>query len=101
MTLEQLLKLMDKPLLERPRVCADSRKLRQGDIFVAIKGTRMDGHDFIGQAAVSGARYIVSQKPVTVASAEVIQVDDTAQALGLLSPAFYHYPNSKIVNLAA
>lgn len=100
MTLEQLLKLMDKPLLERPRVCADSRKLRQGDIFVAIKGTKTDGHDFIGQAAVSGARYIVAQKPVAVASAEVIQVEDTAEALGLLSQAYFDQPNSKLVNLA-
>ncbi|MGA2915057.1 MAG: UDP-N-acetylmuramoyl-L-alanyl-D-glutamate--2,6-diaminopimelate ligase [Sedimentisphaerales bacterium] len=100
MTLEQLLKLMDKPLLERPRVCADSRKLRQGDIFVAIKGSKVDGHDFIGQAAVSGARYIITQKPVTVASAEVIQVEDTAEALGLLSQAYFDQPNSKLVNLA-
>ncbi len=100
MTLEQLLKLMDRPLLERPRVCADSRKLRQGDIFVAVKGTRMDGHDFIGQAVVTGARYVVSQKPVTVASAEVIQVDDTAEALGLLSQAYFDQPNSRLVNLA-
>jgi UDP-N-acetylmuramoyl-L-alanyl-D-glutamate--2,6-diaminopimelate ligase len=100
MTLEQLLKLMDKPLLERPRVCADSRKLRQGDIFVAIKGTKVDGHDFVGQAAVTGARYIVTQKPAAVASAEVIQVEDTAEALGLLSQAYFDQPNSKLINLA-
>jgi UDP-N-acetylmuramoyl-L-alanyl-D-glutamate--2,6-diaminopimelate ligase len=100
MTLEQLLKLMDRPLFERPRVCADSRRLRQGDIFVAVKGTRMDGHDFIGQAVVTGARYVVSQKPVTVASAEVIQTDDTAEALGLLSQAYFDQPNSRLVNLA-
>ena len=100
MTLEQLLKLMDKPLLERPRVCADSRKLRQGDIFVAIKGSKVDGHDFIGQAAVTGARYIVTQKPATVASAEVILTEDTAEALGLLSQAYFDQPNSRLVNLA-
>jgi UDP-N-acetylmuramoyl-L-alanyl-D-glutamate--2,6-diaminopimelate ligase len=100
MTLEQLLKLVEnKPLVWRPRVSADSRNLHQGDIFVAIKGTRVDGHNFIGQAAVSGARYIVTQQPVQVASAEVIQTDDTAKALGLLSQAYYNYPNSKLVNL--
>lgn len=101
MTLEQLLKLMEqKPLEQRPRVCSDSRRLWQGDIFVAVKGTRMDGHDFIGQAVASGARYVVSQKPVTVASAEVIQTDDTAEALGLLSQAYFNQPNSKLINLA-
>ena len=101
MTLEQLLKLVEnKPLVWRPRVCADSRNIRQGDIFVAVKGSRSDGHNFIGQAAVSGARYIVTQEPTQVASAEVIQTDDTTKALGLLSQAYYNYPNSRLVNLA-
>jgi UDP-N-acetylmuramoyl-L-alanyl-D-glutamate--2,6-diaminopimelate ligase len=101
MTLEQLLKLVEnKPLVWRPKVCADSRNIRQGDIFVAVKGTRIDGHNFIGLAAVSGARYIVTQEPTQVASAEVIQTDDTTKALGLLSQAYYNYPNSKLVNLA-
>ncbi len=100
MTLEQLLKLMKKPPAQRPRVCADSRNLHPGGIFVAIKGTRTDGHDFIGQAVMKGAKYIVLQKPVTVVSAEVIQTDDTAQALGLLSQAYFDHPNSKLINLA-
>jgi len=101
MTLEQLLKLVEKkPLVWRPRVCSDSRNIRQGDIFVAVKGSKMDGHNFIGLAAVSGARYIVTQQPAQVASAEVIQTDDTTKALGLLSQAYYNYPNSKLVNLA-
>jgi len=101
MTLEQLVKLVEnKPLVWRPKVCADSRNLRQGDIFVAVKGSRIDGHNFIGQAAVSGARYIVTQQPTQVASAEVILTDDTTKALGILSQAYYNYPNSKLVNLA-
>jgi len=101
MTLEQLLKLIEnKPLVWRPRVCSDSRNIRQGDIFVAVKGTHMDGHNFIGQASVSGARYIVTQEPAQVASAEVIQTEDTTKALGMLSQAYYNYPNSKLVNLA-
>jgi UDP-N-acetylmuramoyl-L-alanyl-D-glutamate--2,6-diaminopimelate ligase len=101
MTLEQLVKLVEtKPLVWRPKVCSDSRNIRQGDIFVAVKGTRIDGHNFIGQAAVSGARYIVTQQPTQVASAEVIQTEDTTKALGLLSQAYYNYPNSKLVNLA-
>lgn len=101
MNLEQLLKIVEKkPLVWRPKVCSDSRNIRQGDIFVAVKGSKMDGHNFIGQAAVSGARYIVTQQPVQVASAEVIVTDDTTKALGLLSQAYHNYPNSKLVNLA-
>ncbi|MDD5134893.1 MAG: UDP-N-acetylmuramoyl-L-alanyl-D-glutamate--2,6-diaminopimelate ligase [Phycisphaerae bacterium] len=101
MTLEQLLKLVEsKPLEQRPKVSCDSRKIRQGDIFVAIKGTKMDGHDFIGQAVVSGARYVVTDKATQVASAEVIETPDTAAALGLLAQAGYGYPNKKLINLA-
>ena len=101
MTLEQLIKLVESgPAEYRPRVSCDSRKLRQGDIFVAIKGTKMDGRDFIGQAVVSGARYVVTDKPTKVASAEVIETPDTAAALGLLAQAAYDYPNKKLANLA-
>jgi UDP-N-acetylmuramoyl-L-alanyl-D-glutamate--2,6-diaminopimelate ligase len=101
MTLEQLIKLVEsRPTEFRPHVSCDSRKLRQGDIFVAIKGTKMDGHDFIGQAVVSGARYVVTDKPTKVASAEVIEVADPAFALGVLAQAAYDYPNKKLTNLA-
>jgi UDP-N-acetylmuramoyl-L-alanyl-D-glutamate--2,6-diaminopimelate ligase len=101
MTLEQLLKLVEsKPLEQRPKASCDSRKICQGDIFVAIKGTKMDGHDFIGQAVVSGARYVVTDKPTKVASAEVIETPDTAAALGLLAQAGYDYPNKKLTSLA-
>jgi UDP-N-acetylmuramoyl-L-alanyl-D-glutamate--2,6-diaminopimelate ligase len=101
MTLEQLIKLVEsKPIEYRPHVSCDSRRLRQGDIFVAIKGTKADGWDFIGQAVVSGARYVVTDKPTKVASAEVIKVEDPAFALGVLAQAAYDYPNKKLTNLA-
>ena len=101
MTLEHLIKLVESKQTEyRPRVSCDSRKLRQGDIFVAIKGTKVDGRDFIGQAVVSGARYVVTDRPTKVASAEVIEVPDPAFALGVLAQAAYDYPSNKLTNLA-
>lgn len=101
MTLEQLIKLVEsRPMDFRPHVSCDSRKLRQGDIFVAIKGTKADGRDFIGQAVVSGARYVVTDRPTKVASAEVIETPDPASALGILAQAAYDYPNQKLTNLA-
>ena len=45
-----------------PNICVDSRTIRNGDIFVAVKGTACDGHDFIHQALANGAKYIVCQK---------------------------------------
>ncbi|MBN1788346.1 MAG: UDP-N-acetylmuramoyl-L-alanyl-D-glutamate--2,6-diaminopimelate ligase [Sedimentisphaerales bacterium] len=99
MTLEQLLKLMEKPPAQRPRVSADSRNIHPGSIFVAIKGTQVDGHDFIDRAVKKGAKYIVSQKPVT-SSAQVILTIDTTHTFGQLCQAYFDNPNDKLTNLA-
>ena len=49
MTFTQLLALVQSKGL---RVCADSRKLQPGDVFVAVCGTQVDGHDYIDKAFV-------------------------------------------------
>ena len=46
-------------------VSIDSRSIKQGDLFVAIKGENFDGHDFIGQALEKGAVGIVSEKSLS------------------------------------
>ncbi len=44
------------------RVCSDSRKVEGGDLFVALRGERFDGHDFIGEAFEKGAVCAISEK---------------------------------------
>ena len=44
----------------------DSRKVEKGDIFVAIKGHTVDGHDFIDVAIKNGASKIVCEKKITL-----------------------------------
>ncbi|MGB0560260.1 MAG: UDP-N-acetylmuramoyl-tripeptide--D-alanyl-D-alanine ligase [Spirulinaceae cyanobacterium] len=59
-------------------VTTDSRELQQGDIFVALKGDRFDGHDFLTQvAAVGAAGAVISDPPPTEIDLPVIQVPDT------------------------
>ena len=83
------------------RVCNDSRQVRPGDVFVAVRGAHLDGHAFVEQAVRQGAHYIVAQEPVPVPdSAELIVVQDTSEALGQLAQASYGYPNSRLTNLA-
>jgi UDP-N-acetylmuramoyl-L-alanyl-D-glutamate--2,6-diaminopimelate ligase len=86
-------------------VCVDSRRVKTGDIFVAVRGSTCDGHDFIDQAIANGAEYIVCQKqavPVCAADTQcrIITVDDSAQAAAMLAQAGRGYPASQLTNLA-
>ncbi len=69
------------------RICCDSRRVQPGDIFVAVKGVEVDGHDYIAQAAARGAGVIVSEQPVDGGDALVIKVADSAAVLGELAQA--------------
>jgi len=86
-------------------ICVDSRAIVNGDIFVAVKGTVYDGHDFIDQAIDNGAEYIVSQKDKSsiehrASSIETIIVDDSTEAAALLAQARWGNPASRLTNLA-
>jgi len=64
-------------------VSIDTRSIRRKDIFVAIKGTKFDGHAFIRAAIRQGAiAIVVSKQVVCPKHIAVISVDDTTKALG-------------------
>jgi UDP-N-acetylmuramoyl-L-alanyl-D-glutamate--2,6-diaminopimelate ligase len=87
-----------------PGLCIDSRLVRPGDCFIAIPGTKFDGHDFIPQALAAGAKYIVYQSglfsPQAGLGGVFIDVPDTVSAAALLAQARYGNPASKLTNLA-
>jgi UDP-N-acetylmuramoyl-tripeptide--D-alanyl-D-alanine ligase len=72
--------------LDLGNVSTDSRTLAAGDIFVALRGERFDGHDFLAQAAQSGAAALIVDDPRRAAGAgiPVFAVRDTTRALGAL-----------------
>jgi UDP-N-acetylmuramoyl-L-alanyl-D-glutamate--2,6-diaminopimelate ligase len=76
----------------------DSRKIELDAVFVAIRGTLSDGHDYIEKAITLGARVIICEAFPTELKAEVtyIQVADTNEALAFLSANFYDNPSAKI-----
>lgn len=94
-TIQQLLEATQGRLVRGSQAAAlrdisiDSRRLKPGDAFVAIRGHRFDGHRFVEQAAHQGAAcLIVSQmhQPTNgSASLPTILVDDTTEALGDLA----------------
>lgn len=80
------------------RVAFDSREVSQGTAFVAVKGTRTDGHDYIGQAITKGATAIVCNELPSNMSEGVtyIRVKDSALALGMMSSNFFDNPSKKM-----
>jgi UDP-N-acetylmuramoyl-tripeptide--D-alanyl-D-alanine ligase len=68
------------------QVSTDTRTLARGDIFVALRGDRFDGHDFLAQAAASGVSALVVDDPVRAAGlgVPVLAVRNTTRALGAL-----------------
>jgi len=90
---------------EAPNLCTDSRLVRAGDVFIAVKGTVYDGHDFIDQALARGAKYIVCQEEQTshesrAAGQKMIVVENSAEAAALLAQAGRGNPASQLTNLA-
>ena len=87
-----------------PRIRTDSRLVKDGDIFVAVKGTAYDGHDFIEKALANGARYIVCQQDgqhsIPNSRHESVIVDDTTETAAILAQAASGNPASKLTNLA-
>src|SRR3989338_5715247 len=75
----------------------DSRKVKPGDVFVAIPGFKVDGTDFIRQAIANGAKVIVAENEVKVpAGVKFEKVPCARKALARLANKFYDYPSKKI-----
>jgi UDP-N-acetylmuramoyl-L-alanyl-D-glutamate--2,6-diaminopimelate ligase len=74
----------------------DSRKAKSNNIFVAIKGTQLDGHQFIPQVVENGCQVIVCEQEQNLAGITQIIVKDSAYTLGKLAAAFYDFPSSKL-----
>ena len=103
MTFDELLNLVCSD--ESPGLCTDSRLVKAGDIFVAVKGTVYDGHEFIDEALARGAKYIVCQKQQgsrksRAVGHEIVVVENSAGAAALLAQASRHNPAAQLINLA-
>ena len=68
-------------------VCSDSRQIRPGCLFVALRGERFDGHDFVPDAARRGALVALVEQPVDAALTQVV-VPNSRRALGLAAAAW-------------
>ena len=107
MKLSELLKLV-KPIaivgnaeVEITGVNIDSRKIENGHLFVAIKGTQTDGHRFIPKALELGAKAVLCEEipdEDTIGNDGVtyVQVASTEEAVGPVATVFYGEPSQKL-----
>jgi len=77
-------------------VCYDSRKCAGNSLFVAVRGLKFDGHDFIAQAVANGAAYIVHEKDIPPAAAQCFKVEDSRKALGAIAKNYYRDPSREL-----
>ena len=83
--------------LQMVRVCADSRQVRPGDIFVAVRGPSLDGHEYIAQAIAAGARIVVAEREVSVPQGvTLVKAADTTGLAGELAQLRQGNPAEKM-----
>ncbi|WP_298900439.1 UDP-N-acetylmuramoyl-L-alanyl-D-glutamate--2,6-diaminopimelate ligase [uncultured Psychroserpens sp.] len=84
--------------LEANAICFDSRHVSNGDVFVAIKGTLVDGHEFIDVAIDKGAIAIICEKLPEQLKDNVtyVEVESTSQALAFMAANFYGNPSENL-----
>ena len=76
-----------QPGVRVERVCTDSRKAQASDLFVALKGEKYDGHDFLGEVAGRGVAAVMAEgsRAGTLRDCAVVAVRETRTALGKLA----------------
>lgn len=75
-------------------ITEDSRRISPGMLFVAVRGTSLDGHAYIADAVARGAVAVVAERSGTVpAGVPVIRVASARQALPALAACFYGHPS--------
>ena len=93
-----LLEIVGDKDLDIADISFDSRKVDAGTLFFAVRGTQVDGHDYIDKAIEKGAVAIVCEKLPRKKSEQVtyIKVDNSAFVLGVAASNFYGNPSEKL-----
>jgi UDP-N-acetylmuramoyl-L-alanyl-D-glutamate--2,6-diaminopimelate ligase len=84
--------------IEISAIVFDSRQVVPGSLFVAVRGTQVDGHDYIEQAVANGAVAVICEDLPARVTGEVdfLMVANTSIALGTVAANFYDNPSAKL-----
>ncbi len=78
-------------------IAVDSRKVRPGDLFVALRGEKADGHDYLAAAARAGAVAALVEQDVPAPPLPCVRVPSTAAALARTAANFHGDPSARLV----
>jgi UDP-N-acetylmuramoyl-L-alanyl-D-glutamate--2,6-diaminopimelate ligase len=87
----------DLPVGAVERLVFNSREVSPGSLFFALRGTNVDGHEFIPQALERGALGVVGSRPLTGLPVPYIQVAEPREGLAYFSAAYYDHPARELV----
>ena len=92
------IKIVGNDNVEITGVNIDSRRIKAGHLFVAIRGTQVDGHQFINKAIELGADAVLCEELPEKLSDHVtyVQVESTEDAVGKVATLFYGNPSHKL-----
>ena len=92
------IKIIGNDDVEITGVNIDSRRIKTGHLFVAMKGTQVDGHQFIGKAIELGAISVLCEDLPEVLQEGItyVQVESTEDAVGKVATLFYGDPSHKL-----
>jgi len=90
--------------IEITGLSSDSRKVQPGNLFAAIQGLSVDGHNFLNQAVTAGSSALLVKKGWQDIAADrgitpqvpLVEVDDTKIALGDIAATFYDHPDRQL-----
>ena len=77
-------------------VTADSRSVAPGALFVAVRGTRADGHDHAAAAARAGAAAVLAERPVDCSPALLLVAPSSRRALAIAAANFFGRPGDRL-----
>ncbi len=92
-SIRQIIGPLDRPV---ENIAYDSRRVQRNGMFVALRGEKNDGHNFIDQAIEKGATVIVTEKEEKHSRATCLVVENSREALAGLAATFYRRPAERL-----
>jgi UDP-N-acetylmuramoyl-tripeptide--D-alanyl-D-alanine ligase len=85
--------------LKHPSISTDTRKIKENDIFFALKGDNFNGNTYANQALKKGASYVIIDEKEYHINEKTILVDDTLETLQKLANYHRNYCKAKVISL--